>query len=116
MAQKDTIEVSIYYKVNDMCKEILLEFMEIHRHACENRTIFEAWHVCGSNFERHTNWPRLMQLWQKVTLIPSSIAIYEQGFSKKTAIKSHLGNRLNLETLDALMWISLYEFEVIEMD
>ena len=57
-----------------------------------------------------------MQLWQKVILIPSSIAICEQGFSKQIAIKNHLRNKLNLKTLDALMWVSHYGFEVDVMD
>ena len=36
-------------KVNGIYKEILSEFMKIHQHECENKTMFEAWHVCGSN-------------------------------------------------------------------
>jgi hypothetical protein len=85
-------------------------------HECENKTIFEAWRICGSNLEWHTNWPKLMQLWQKIILIPSSIAICERGFSKQNAIKSHLRNRLNLKTLDALMRVSLCGLEVDAMD
>ena len=30
---------------NDMCKGKLLEFTETLRHECENKKIFEAWHV-----------------------------------------------------------------------
>ena len=45
----------------DMCKGELLEFTETLRHECENKTIFEAWRICGSNLEWHTNWPKLMQ-------------------------------------------------------
>ena len=48
---------------SDMCKGELLEFTETLRHECENKTIFEAWRICGSNLEWHTNWPKLMQLW-----------------------------------------------------
>jgi len=53
---------------------------------------------------------------KKIILIPSSIAICERGFSKQNAIKSHLRNRLNLKTLDALMRVSLCGLEVDAMD
>ena len=100
---------------NVMCKGELLEFAETLRHEC-NKTIFEAWLICGSNLEWHTNWPKFMQLWHEVILIPSSIAICERRFSKQNAIKSHLRNRLNLKTLDALMQVSLCELEEDAMD
>ena len=51
-----------------------------------------------------------------VIFIPSSVAICERRFSKQNAIKSHLRNRLNLKTLDALMRFSLYGLEVNAMD
>ena len=41
---------------------------------------FEAWHICDSNLECHTNRPKIMQLWLKIILIPSSIAICERIF------------------------------------
>ena len=87
---------------SDMCKGELFEFMETLWHECENKSIFEAWCLCDSNLDWHTNWPKLMQIWQKIILIPSSIAICERGLSKQNAMKSHLHNRLNLKTLDAL--------------
>ena len=73
-------------------------------------------YICGRNLEWHTNWPKFMQLWHEVILIPSSIAICERRFSKQNAIKSHLRNRLNLKTLDALMQVSLCELEEDAMD
>ena len=99
-----------------MCKGELLKFTEAFRHECENKTIFEAYRICRSNLECHTNWPKLMQLWQKTRLTPSSIAICERGFSKQDAIKYHMRNRLNLTTLDALMRISLCGLEMDAMD
>ena len=67
---------------SDMCKGQLLEFTETLQHECENNMIFEAWHICSSNLEWHTNWPKLMQLWQIIMFIPSCVAISERGFSK----------------------------------
>ena len=101
---------------SDMFKGELLEFMGTLQYECENKTIFEAWHMCRSNLEWHTNWPKLMQLWHKIILIPSSIVICERGISKQIAIKSHLRNRLNLKTLGGLMRVSLCELEVDAMD
>ena len=99
-----------------MYKGELLGFTEILWNECENKTIFEAWRICGGNLEWHTNWQRLMPLWQKVKLIPSSMVICERGFSKENAIKSHSRNRLNLKTLDALTQVILCGLEVDAMD
>ena len=95
-----------------MCKGELWEFMETLRHECEDKTIFKVWRICGSDLKWHMNWPKLMQLWQKILLIPSSIAICERGFSKQNAINSHFRNMLNLKTLDALMRVCLCGLEV----
>ena len=47
---------------SDTCKGEHLEFTETLRHECENKTIFEAWRICGSNLEWHTNWPKVQNL------------------------------------------------------
>jgi hypothetical protein len=101
---------------SDMCKRELLEFMATLRHECENKTIFKVWRICGSDLKWHMNWPKLMQLWQKTILIPSSIAICERRYSKQNAIKSHLLNMLNLKTLDAFMRVCLCGLEMDAMD
>jgi hypothetical protein len=48
---------------------------------------------------KNTNWPKLMQFWQKNILIPSYTTICERGFFKQNEIKSHLRNKLNLKTI-----------------
>ena len=101
---------------SNMCKGELLEFTKTLQHECKIKPIFEVWRICGSNLEWHKNWPKLVQLWQKIILIPSNIAICERGFSKKNAIKSHLRNKLNFKTLDALMRVSLCGLELDAMD
>jgi hypothetical protein len=68
---------------SDMYKGELLEFTETLRHECENKTIFETWCICSSNLEWDTNWTKLMQLLQKIILIPSSVAICERTFQTK---------------------------------
>jgi hypothetical protein len=57
-----------------------------------------------------------MSLWQCVLVIPTSIAICEQGFSKQNWVKSGRRTRLNLETLDALMRAFLNGLEVDAMN
>ena len=49
-------------KMTCMCEGEHLEFTETLWYECENKTIFEAWRICGSNLEWYTNWPKLMQL------------------------------------------------------
>jgi hypothetical protein len=57
--------------------------------------------------EWFVNWSHLMQLWQKIIVIPTSIVIHEKGFSKQNAIKNHLQASLKLDTLNILMKVSL---------
>ena len=48
-----------------------------------------------------------MKLWQAVLTIPASTVDCERGFSKQNIIKDIRKSRLGLDTLDALMRISL---------
>jgi hypothetical protein len=76
MAQKDIVEVSIYYRrkwhVSDRTFGIYQNTSSL-QHECENITKSKAWHVCGNDLEWHTNWFRLMQPRRNVKLSPSSI-------------------------------------------
>jgi hypothetical protein len=101
---------------SDASRAELLEFVETLRHECENKSLYEAWQFCGAINEWYTNWPHLMKIWQKILVIPSSIAICERGFSKQNAIKSHLRTSLKLDTLDALMRVSLCGIELKNVD
>ena len=100
-------------EVSDMCKGELLELTNTFQHECENKTIFEAWHICGSKW--HTNWPKLMKLWQKVILIPSSIAICEE-FPNKMQSKATSTIGWTWRPLMLLCRSSLCGLEVDAMD
>jgi hypothetical protein len=52
-----------------------------------------------------------MQLWPKILVIRISISICEGVFSKQNAIKNHLWASPKLDTLDALMRVSLCNIE-----
>ena len=57
-------------------------FKKTFQHECENNMIFKAWCICGSNFD----WPKLIQLWPKITLVPANIAICD--ISNKMQLKA----------------------------
>jgi hypothetical protein len=57
-----------------------------------------------------------MPLWQNVLAIPTSLVIYETNFSKQNATKNHLWASLKLDTLNALMKVSLYNIKMDNMD
>ena len=67
----------------------------------------EAWKVFRNTKQWHTNYPHIMKLWQAVLTIPASTVDCERGFSKQNIIKDIRKSRLGLDTLDALMRISL---------
>ena len=94
----------------------LLEFVEMLSSACQHRSMHEAWGFCGHDREFKINWPTLMSLWQAILVIPTSTAVCERGFSKQNWVKSERRTCLNLDTLDALMRVSLNSLGVDFMD
>jgi hypothetical protein len=54
-----------------------------------------------------------MQLWHKIFVIPTNIAIYERGFFRN---KSHLQGSLKVDTLNTLMRVSICNIEMDNMD
>ena len=72
--------------------------------------------VCGNDWGFMTNWPTLMSQWQDILVIPTSIVVCERDFSKQNWVKSERRTRLNLDTLDAYMTVSLNGFGVEFMD
>ena len=57
------------------------------------------------------NWPTLMSLWQAILVIPTSTYVCERDW-----VRSERRTRLNLDTLDALMRVSLNGFGIEFMD
>ena len=51
-----------------------------------------------------------------ILVIPTSTIVCERGFSKQNWVKSERRTRLNLDTLDALMRVSLNGFGAEFMD
>ena len=71
---------------------------------------------CGNDWEFMINWPTLMSLWQAKLVISTSTDVCEHCFLKHNWFKSERRTRLNLDTLDALMRVSLNGFGVEFMD
>lgn len=90
-----------------MQREKIFDFVETLRHKFENKSFVEAWWYGKGINEWHVNWPHLVECWQKVLMIISSITICEREISKQITIKSHLWAFLKPYTLNALMWVSL---------
>ena len=94
----------------------LLEFLEMLSSVCEHRSIHEAWIFCGNARKFMINRPILMSLWQAMLVIPTSIFVCDCGCLKHNWVKSDKRTRLNLDTLDALIRVSLNGFGVEFMD
>lgn len=58
----------------------------------------------------------MLKLWQVVLVIPIGVVAYERGFSRKNLIKDIKRSKLSLDTLDALMRVSLNGPNLFEVD
>ena len=100
----------------NQCNADLLEFVEMLSSICEYRDMHEAWVFCDNDEEFMINWPPLVSLWQAIFVIPTRTVICEPSFPKQNRVKSEKITRLNLDTVDHLMRVSLNGFGVEFMD
>ena len=98
------------------CNAELLKFVEIVYYVCEHQDMHEARIFCGNDWEFTIDWPTLMSLWQAILVIPTNTVVCERDFSKQNWVKSERRTRLNLDTPDALIRVSLNGFRVEFMD
>jgi hypothetical protein len=84
--------------------------------ACEGFSMKEAWKVFRNTKQCNKTYPHMMKLWQVLLTIPASTVDCERGFSKQNIIKDIQKSRLGLDTLDALMRISLNGPELYNVD
>ncbi|KAH7306532.1 hypothetical protein KP509_22G017300 [Ceratopteris richardii] len=78
----------------------------LYRNA-KNKSMHDAWELCRSNKSWWNMFPEMMKLWQLSLVIPASTAACERGFSRQNFIKNTSTCSLGLETLDALMFLSI---------
>ena len=113
----DTLEIEMTRMTRQLefCK-LQLNYPEniSHNNRRTSCTHLHTWvQLCCCNFMCNLE----LRLWYEIVRqIGNKARQCESGFPKQNAIKSHLRNRLNLKTLDALMRVSICGLEVYAMD
>jgi len=100
------IESIPLFDISD-CKRELHHFVDILNLYCEGFSMKEAWKVFCNTKQWHITYPHMMKLRQTILTIPASTVDCERGLSKQNIIKDIRKAKLGLDTLDALMRISL---------
>ncbi|MCO5597350.1 hypothetical protein L7F22_051426 [Adiantum nelumboides] len=90
----------------DVCKLQYEEFMVKLKRTCPGKSMHAAWGVCGHDVELDQAFFEMMKMWRACLVIVASTANCERGFSKMNRIKSNDRNRLTLENLNKLMFLS----------
>ncbi|KAH7284550.1 hypothetical protein KP509_34G059300 [Ceratopteris richardii] len=83
------------------------DFVGMLYRLAKNKGMHDAWEVCLGSRSWWDLYPGMMQLWQMCLVIPASTAACERGFSRHNYIKSISRSSLGLDTLDALMLLSI---------
>ncbi|KAH7428994.1 hypothetical protein KP509_09G026200 [Ceratopteris richardii] len=101
--------INIDSSVIDMrrCMNEREDFIGMLYRSTQNKGMHDAWEVCLGSKSWWDLYPGMMQLWQMCLVIPTSTAACERGFSRHNYIKSISRCSLALDTLDALMLLSI---------
>ncbi|KAH7440127.1 hypothetical protein KP509_04G092600 [Ceratopteris richardii] len=83
------------------------DFVGMLYRLAKNKGMHDAWEVCLGSRSWWDLYPGMMQLWQMCLVILASTAACERGFSRHNYIKSISRSSLGLDTLDALMLLSI---------
>ena len=90
----------------ESCLKALHAFVDTLHVNCEGSSMKDAWRIfCVT--ELHTNFSNMSKLWKEVLTIPASTMARERGFSRQNIIKDIRRTKLSLDTLYALMRVSL---------
>ncbi|KAH7292058.1 hypothetical protein KP509_29G049800 [Ceratopteris richardii] len=73
----------------------------------QHKSMRDAWVVCNESKSWWDLYPEMMKIWQLCLVIPASTSACERGFSHQNFIKSVSRSSLALDTLDALMLLSI---------
>ena len=77
----------------------LLEVVEIWRHECESKSLFEAWQFCGGHQQVVNQMATSHETWQKLLVISSNIAIYERRIFIKKCYQEPLASFIEVRHL-----------------
>ncbi|MCO5601090.1 hypothetical protein L7F22_055209 [Adiantum nelumboides] len=83
------------------------DFVGMLYRVASNKSLHDAWEVCSATKYWWDLFPGMMNLWQLSLVIPASTAACERGFSRQNFIKNTSRSALGLDTLDALMFLSI---------
>ncbi|KAH7437452.1 hypothetical protein KP509_05G072900 [Ceratopteris richardii] len=83
------------------------DFVGMLCRVAEHKGMHDAWKVCMDKKSWWDSYPEMMRIWQMALVIPASTSACERGFSRQNFIKSTSRSSLALDTLDALMLISI---------
>ena len=89
------------------CERALYEFIDVLHLNGERFSMKDAWRVFSQAKDWHLRYPNMLKLWQSILVIPTNIVACERGFSKHNVIKDIRRTKLSINTLDALMCVSL---------
>ncbi len=94
---------------SDSCNVNLFALTQTLKHECENNSLFEAWEPCEGITKWYINyWSHLMKTLAKVLVVPPSIAICGNNFSKqmlsRTIYEPQWSWKLWMLWCEVIMW------------
>ena len=98
------------------CERELYEFIDLLHLNGEGFSMKDAWRVFSQTKDWHFRYPNKLKLWQSILVIPANTVACEQGFSKQNVIKDIGRTKLPINTLDALMRVSLTCPDISEVE
>ncbi|KAH7421532.1 hypothetical protein KP509_13G062500 [Ceratopteris richardii] len=83
------------------------DFVGMLYRIAKHKNMRDAWVVCNESSSWWDLYPEMMKIWQLCLVVPASTSACERGFSRQNFIKSVSRSSLGLETLDALIFLSI---------
>ncbi|KAH7421425.1 hypothetical protein KP509_13G056600 [Ceratopteris richardii] len=83
------------------------DFVGMLYQTAQHKSMHDSWRSCSVIKSWWDTYPKMMRLWQVSLVIPASTSSCERGFSRQNFIKNMCRSSLGLDTLDALMLLSI---------
>ncbi|KAH7424145.1 hypothetical protein KP509_12G092200 [Ceratopteris richardii] len=83
------------------------DFVGMLYRTAQHKSMHDSWRSCSVIKSWWHTYPEMMRLWQVSLVIPASTSSCERGFSWQNFIKNMCRSSLGLDTLDALMLLSI---------
>ncbi|KAH7331559.1 hypothetical protein KP509_20G040300 [Ceratopteris richardii] len=92
------------------------DFVGILCRIAQHKSMHDAWRSCSVMKSWWDTYPEMMRLWQLSLVIPASTSSCKRGFSRQNFIKNLSRSSLGLDTLDALMLLSIDARGILSID